>query len=200
MGKARTEALSDGVFAIAVTLLILEIEVPEGDALSNRELAARLLGLWPSLFAFVLSFATIFVTWINHHGLFGLLRETDRWLLFANGFLLLVVTFIPFPTALLAGHLEGPGANAAAVVYCGTNVLLNVGFNVLWLTAVRRDLTEESAGRRRVESIRRAYAVAFVVYVAAAVLAWFLPLAGVVVSSLLWVLWARLSYSPRREE
>jgi uncharacterized membrane protein len=194
MGKGRTEAFSDGVFAIAVTLLILEIKVPHGEELSNRGLAAALLGLWPSLLAFLLSFAAILVTWVNHHGLFTLIGRTDRWLLFANGFLLLAVTFLPFPTALLAEHLEGPGANTAAVVYCGANALLNVGFNVLWQTANVRGAIAEEVGPERIRRIGTAYAVAFPIYLAGMILAWFHAGAGVALSSLPWLLWFWLRY------
>src|SRR5690349_6439507 len=103
----RVEAFSDGVFAIAMTLLILEITVPsarEGASMDNRALLHSLLALWPSYLAFLLSFGTVLVMWINHHGLFKHAHRADNRLLFANGFLLLVVTFIPFPTAVLAQY------------------------------------------------------------------------------------------------
>src|SRR5436305_1988769 len=98
----RVEAFSDGVFAIAMTLLILEIRVPSASAgppLDNWALLRSLLSLWPSYLAFLLSFGTVLVMWINHHGLFKYAHRANNRLLFANGFLLLVVTFIPFPTA-----------------------------------------------------------------------------------------------------
>ena len=92
---SRVEAFSDGVFAIAITLLILEIRVPPGDGLtSNEKLRAMLLELWPSYFAFTLSFAAILIMWINHHGFFKYLRTIDARFLYANGFLLFIDSII----------------------------------------------------------------------------------------------------------
>ena len=104
---SRVEAFSDGVFAIAITLLILEIKVPH--------LLHALLAEWPSLLAFVLSFSAVLVMWINHHGLFNLMQTIDRRSLVANGLLLLLVTFVPFPTAVLAAYIDQEAAHAAAV-------------------------------------------------------------------------------------
>ncbi len=102
---ARIEAFSDGVFAIAITLLILEliqiIHVKEAEGLQ-----ALLLGHWESLLAFMLGFITILICWINHHLAFGYISKTDSHLMWVNGFVLLVVTFTPFPTAILAGYFE----------------------------------------------------------------------------------------------
>lgn len=199
MGKGRTEAFSDGVFSIAITLLILEIKVPPVAGQSNRELAWALFSLWPSFFAFVGSFATILVLWINHHGLFTLAEHATPQFLFANGFLLLFIIFLPFPTALLAQHLTEPGGNIAAVVYCGTYVLTNIAYHLL-LTAVaspqaiRKDVTPGLVRR-----IRRAYWFGTLIYVTATVVAWFHAFAGVLICSLLWILWTRLSYCERIE-
>jgi len=102
---SRLEAFSDGVFAIAITLLILEIKVPPPGAAG--ELGPALARLWPSYLALVTSFANVGVMWINHHRLFGLIERTDEGLLGLNLLLLLGVTLVPFPTALLAEHLRG---------------------------------------------------------------------------------------------
>lgn len=93
--KNRAEAFSDGVFAVAVTLLVLEIKVPLPGAITDAELVRHLLGLWPSFLAFALSFATVLVMWASHHGLMNLLRGIDRRFLFING-LLLFVSVVPF--------------------------------------------------------------------------------------------------------
>ena len=98
----RVEAFSDGVFAIAITLLILEIKVPRLESsMTNSQLMNSLMNLWPSYFAFLLSFTAVLIMWINHHGFFKYLRTINLGFLYANGFLLLMVTFIPFPTAVL---------------------------------------------------------------------------------------------------
>ena len=92
----RVEAFSDGVFAIAITLLILEIKVPKLSHDSPPAALARaLLDLWPSFLAFLLSFFAILIMWINHHGLFNMVRRVSPGFLYANGFLLLFVSFVP---------------------------------------------------------------------------------------------------------
>ena len=108
----RIEAFSDGVFAIAITLLILEIKVPNAHDLGAGGLGAALLRLWPSYLAFVTSFATILVMWVNHHKLFRHIRRSDDAFLFLNGLLLLFVTSVPFPTSLVAEYLQRPEARA----------------------------------------------------------------------------------------
>ena len=134
-GTARVEAFSDGVFAIAITLLILEIHAPEAGAAGG--LWAGLLALWPSYVAFLLSFFVILVLWVNHHELMRLVRVVTYPLLFANGVLLLTVTFVPFPTAVLAQHLATPEAKVAVAFYCGTFVVNSLGWGLVFATMVR---------------------------------------------------------------
>ena len=200
MGKGRTEAFSDGVFSIAITLLILEIKVPPFLGQSNRELAWALLSLWPSFFAFVGSFATILVLWINHHGLFTLAEHATPEFLFANGFLLLLVIFLPFPTALLARHLTGPGANTAAVVYCGTYVLTNLSYHLLISAVVSPQSIRKDVSPALIRRIRIAYMFGSLIYITATVVAWFHAFAGVLICSLLWLLWTKLNYSDKGGE
>ena len=146
----RTEAFSDGVFAIAITLLVLELKVPHlSGAVTAGSLARALADQWPSYTSFVISFFTILIMWVNHHAMFGLIRRINLPFLYANGFLLLVVTFIPYPTAVLATYLETPAAPVAGAFFAGTYVLLGVAYNLLWHAAIRgkgllrRDLTPE---------------------------------------------------------
>jgi uncharacterized membrane protein len=126
----RVEAFSDGVFAIAITLLVLELKIPRG--LSSAGLAVALREEWPSYAAFLCSFGTIGIMWLNHHRLFMLIRRVDRVLLVLNGLLLLGVSVVPFPTALLADYLGHDGDRLAAAVYGGLFVFIALGFNVLW--------------------------------------------------------------------
>ncbi|MBV9009047.1 MAG: DUF1211 domain-containing protein [Verrucomicrobia bacterium] len=198
MDKDRTEAFSDGIFAVAITLLILDFKAPDrGAANSNGELVHALLGLWPSLLAFLISFVTILVMWINHHGFFTLLKEVDRRLLYANGFLLLIVTMLPFPTAVLAQHLQTPAAKTAAVFYCAMFVLVNVGYNLMYMAGARQYLVRDKACGRVMSRVRNAYRLGFVWYSLATVVSAFHAPAGVIICSLLWLLWARLDYSTR---
>ncbi len=126
---ARVEAFSDGVFAIAATLLILEIKAPRE---TGASLGAALLAQWPSLVAFATSFAMIGIMWLNHHRLFGLVGRVSHALLVLNGLLLLGVTFVPFPTAVIAEYLGHAGEKVAAQFYSATFVAIAVVFNVLW--------------------------------------------------------------------
>ena len=127
---ARVEAFSDGVFAIAITLLILELKVPK--EIDGRSLAASLLAQWPSYVAFLTSFFCIGIMWINHHRLFTVIKRTDHGLLVANGLLLLGVTVVPFPTAVLAEHWSGEDGHTAAMLFNGSFAVIAVFFQALW--------------------------------------------------------------------
>ncbi len=124
MPTTRLEAFSDGIFAIAITLLVLEIHVPEGEGLWRK-----LGDLWPSYAGYAVSFLTIGIIWVNHHSTFGRIRTVDRTLLFLNLLLLLWVAFLPFPTALVAEHIrEGTDEDVAAAVYAGSLLLMGASF------------------------------------------------------------------------
>jgi len=158
---ARIEAFSDGVFAIAITLLILEIRVPPQTA--EGVLRDALLGLWPSYLAFLASFMTIGVMWLNHHRLFILINKKDDGLIALNLLLLLGITWLPFPTALLAEHLLGPHVDeqAAAVVYAGSFFAISVVFNVMWRYAVRVKIVNDDLN---VAAITKQYAFGPIMY------------------------------------
>ena len=133
MGKGRLEAFSDGVFAIAITLLVLTIKVPKAaDLGAGGSLLSALLGLWPHYLAFVTSFATILAKWVNHHRIFSFVQKSDHTFLYWNGLVLLLVTLLPFPTALLAEYLLHPEAKVAAAVFSGTFVAIAMAFKGLW--------------------------------------------------------------------
>jgi uncharacterized membrane protein len=172
-GTSRIEAFSDGVFAIACTLLILEIRLP--DASREGSLWAGLVALWPSYFAFGLSFFVILVTWITHHDLMRLIRETSHAVLLANGCALIYVTFIPFPTAVLAANLGGPETSTAVAFYCGTFVLGSGAFNLLVAAIGRGQLCRSEADAQALDRVRRGFRITFVIYLAATVVALVAP-------------------------
>jgi uncharacterized membrane protein len=128
----RIEAFSDGVFAIAITLLVLEIKVPVQADAGNNGLWVAVLSTWPSFLAFVTSFVTILVVWVHHHWIFSVIAKVDHALFYWNGLLLLFVTFIPFPTGLLAAYLLHPDAKIAASLYTGTFLAISLTFRGLW--------------------------------------------------------------------
>jgi len=136
-GTARIEAFSDGVFAIAITLLVLEIKVPTHTVVAQQGLVYSLVMLWPSYLAFVTSFLSILMIWIKHHWMFTLIHKSDHAFLYWNGLLLLFVTFLPFPTALLADYLLHPDAKVAASIYTGTVLSISLAFKGLWRYATK---------------------------------------------------------------
>jgi uncharacterized membrane protein len=126
----RLETFADGVMAIAITLLVLEIRVPTHEP---GRLGHALLEEWPSYAAYVTSFLTIGVIWVNHHRMFKLIQRVTHSFLMLNVLFLMVVSFIPFPTALVAGAIKAhDGVRAATFVYGGTMVLLAIMFNLVW--------------------------------------------------------------------
>jgi uncharacterized membrane protein len=135
----RLEAFSDGVMAIAITLLVLDLRVPPPADADRGGLAAALAHQWPAYAAYLISFLVIGIIWVNHHAMFTLVRQVDRLVLFANLALLLVVSLIPFPTRLLAEYLtSGADAHTAAAVYSATMFGMAVAFTGLWW-AITRD-------------------------------------------------------------
>ena len=140
MTKGRFEAFSDGVFAVAITLLVLEIHLPVLRESSNAELTAALWHLWPQILTYVVSFATIGVIWLNPHSMFHLIKKIDRNTLIINLLLLMVVCFIPFAAALLTTY----GILRSGVfLYGGTFIAMSLIYNLLWHHAVPR---AEAAG------------------------------------------------------
>jgi TMEM175 potassium channel family protein len=129
--SSRAEAFSDGVLAIAITLLVLEIRVP--DVPRDSTLARELFHLWPKYAVFAISFVTIGIMWINHHAMFDRVAAVDRRLLFLNLLLLLSISFVPFPTAVLGDYVRDADAGHAAAALYGANMLLvGIGFFALW--------------------------------------------------------------------
>jgi uncharacterized membrane protein len=124
------EAFSDGVIAVAITLLVLDIKVPV--PVAGVSLAHELGQNWPNYAAYVTSFVTIGIIWINHHAMVSRLRQTDHLILILNNFLLLTIGILPFATALMAAYLRRPhGQHLAAVVYGGAFLLMALAFSVL---------------------------------------------------------------------
>ncbi len=167
----RVEAFSDGVFAIAITLLVLELKVPPA---GNSELAALLIRQWPSYLAFLASFAFIGIMWINHHRLFTHIHRSDHVLLVLNLLLLLGVITVPFPTAVLAENLGQPGERTATLLYSGTYVVIAIAFNVLWryATSRKRRLLGPEVDTTAVTQIGFQYAFGPLLYVLCFALAW----------------------------
>jgi uncharacterized membrane protein len=181
--KNRLEAFSDGVFAIAITLLVIEIRPPE---VHEGESLAHALGtLWPSYLAYVVSFLTIGVIWLNHHRIFDQVARVDGPLLILNLNLLLWTALIPFPTAVVAEHLAegGEAARTASAVYVGVLLLMGFAFGGLfaWITHDDR-LLHRLPPPGVVRAARVRFTIGNAAYAAAFALSWVsAPLALVLV-------------------
>ncbi len=127
---SRLEAFSDGVIAVAITLLVLNIGVPSMK--SGETLAHALAQQWPSYAAYVTSFLTIGIIWVNHHVMIGRLREPDHAILFLNLLLLMSIAVLPFATSLMAAYLrESNGQHLAAAIYSGAFLVMALFFSAL---------------------------------------------------------------------
>jgi uncharacterized membrane protein len=193
----RIEAFSDGVFAVAITLLVFDLKVPlplAGDTLSITGLGSALLHQWPSYLAFVTSFATILIMWVSHHSIFKLVDKSDKAFLFANGLLLMLVTVVPFPTSLVSEYLTTPAAATACAVYAGIFVVINLAYNLLWWIITHQHLLNPRVSPAQVRVVTRSLLVGFPIYILAAGLAFLNPYVTIAICSGLWIFWALVSF------
>ncbi len=162
MEKGRLEAFSDGVFAIAITLLVLELAVPDD---KTKNLADALGARWPQYAAYVVSFAIIGIMWVNHHAILHNVARVDRPLLFCNLLLLMFIAVLPFPTALLAEHLRSDGSHVAAAIYSANMFGCAIGFQVLWRWIVRdQRLLHAHIDHREARAGQGRFAIGLIVY------------------------------------
>jgi len=185
----RLEAFSDGVFAIAITLLVLEIRLPPEAGVEHAGgLARTLLSLWPSYAGYAVSFVTVGIMWANHHELIKLMSRVDHGLIVWNLLLLMAISFTPFPTAVMAEHLPHPGwdRNVAVAFYCGSFTLTALFYNLLWRNVSRqRRLIRPHVSDARVNAITRAYAPGTFIYGSATAVAFLsVPAALAIVAGL----------------
>jgi uncharacterized membrane protein len=180
--KARLEAFSDAVLAIVITLLAIELRPPEVD--QGQTLAGALWDQWPSYLAYLLAFAQIGVIWLNHHRVFDQVRVVDGGLLLLNLNLLMWITLIPFPTAVVAEHLRdgGESARTAVAVFSGTLFFQAVGFTALyaWITHDNR-LVHALPPRPAVVTARIRFGVGLAAYGLAVALAFVMPYAALAI-------------------
>jgi uncharacterized membrane protein len=184
-GTGRLETFSDGVFAVAATLLVLEFTVKHG---KHLDLDSQLLDLWPAYLAYITSFVTIGIIWMNHHHTVSLLGRVDRTMLFINNLLLLTITFLPFPTRLVGEDLRRADATAAdektaVLAYSATFVVMATLHMVWWGYARRnRRLIADTTSDAALRAVDRAYLPGVPMYGAVFVLAFFSPLAAVLMT------------------
>src|SRR5262245_51851897 len=178
----RVEASSDGELAIVVTLLVLELKVPRG-LQTDEALRHALAEEWHAYLAFLTSFATVGIMWVNHHRLFTLIGRVDHWLLMLNLLLLLMICIVPFPTAVVSEYLGSGGARAATLVLGGVFIMTAVVFNVIWrYSAHNRRLIAPHVPQAVVDAQTRQYRFGPVVYLLAFLIAFVSPTLSVAVN------------------
>ena len=180
-GVARVEAFSDGVLAIIITIMVLELKAPEEPGFH------ALWKLWPTIFAYILSYAYVAIYWVNHHRLFGHARRVTNALVWSNIALLFALSLLPFTTAYLGEHFLDPGATA---LYAGS--LVPPALTYLWLQSViaaTGSQSEMARGYHRATGRKALLGAAL--YVAAAVIGWWVPVVGVILPALIALMWIK---------
>ena len=190
--------MCDGVFAIAITLLIIEVGLPATAEISTTaDFWNALLQVTPQIYAFVLSFVVIFISWANHHNFFKLVGKSSPPFVYANGFLLLTIVLVPFPTNLLGEYIVTDHAAPAVVAYNAVFALQAVGWFFMGRSVAAGNLSRSAAAERKVADATRNAVFAFIIYTVLAVLAIWLPQVAATLTTLYWVFW--LVYGIRME-
>lgn len=189
---ARIEAFSDGVFAIAVTLLVLELHVPALKVGGNStSLLVALREEWPGYIAFAISFISIFIIWVNHHKIFKQIYKRNTGLMFANGLILFLVSLVSYPSALLARFYMSNAKQLSVTIYTGLFVLINIAFNLLWQQATAdKTLLRPGISDEAIKKLRNNYLYGFPTYLAAFIISFYFPDTALLICILLWVYWA----------
>ena len=192
----RIEAFSDGVFAIDITLLTFELKAPVfKEEYTSQTLLLALLAQWPMYLAYLLSFGTIFIFWVNHHRLFNVVRRSDSKFLYLNGLLLFLVSLIPFTTNILAKYIQTSATELSTII----SMLLFGGITatllMMWKHATHNfHLLKRPAVNVRVITVRRGFLISTSVYAIAALIALIFPSVSILISLTMIVFLARLKY------
>ena len=190
--NARLEAFCDAVFAIALTLLIIDIKIPDNVPInSTEEFWKALLHITPSIFAFLLSFCIILIAWHNHHIFLKLVDKSSPAFIFANGFLLLTIVFIPFPTNLLGEHLFTNHAVPAVVLFSGVNVAQAIAWLLMSRAAVNsKNLLTKNEKTTLVlsKNMKSAY-FGIALNASFMIAAFWFPIIATALITLTWIIW-----------
>jgi uncharacterized membrane protein len=191
----RLEAFSDAVFAIAITLLALEVRIADPDV----RLARALTEMWRVYVAYLLSFLTILIMWLNHHALLLWVRRVEGKLLVANGILLMLVALVPFPTTLVGEYLGEADGKYAVAAYTGLFLLITLAFLwVWWLVSSQRREIAPALRKREVSLTNRFLAFGLAGYLVAVALAFVFPVASLGLSMAMVVFWLGHAYRHHR--
>jgi len=188
--NGRLEGFSDGVFAIAITLLIIDIKLPTTESIDT------ILSFWlalkhivPSILAFLLSFVIIYITWVNHHSGLKLLHKSSNSFIYANGFMLLTVAFIPFPTSLLGEYILTDQAAPAVILYDATLALQATSWIFFTSSALKNRLPADEAAVLIFRQNNKFGYFACAMYSLCALFAFWFPLTIAIFTTITWVFW-----------
>lgn len=188
--NSRLEAFCDAVFAIAMTLLVIDIRLPVTTVIgSNAEFWRALVELSPAIFAFLLSFVVIFIAWVSHHAALKLVNKSSGRFIYANGLMLLTVVFLPFPTALLGEYLWSASAAPAVVLYNAVLAVQAISWIALSGSAIRDHLANDAAAAALIRKAHRNGWYGVGVYTLLTVMAFWLPVPAAILNALTWVAW-----------
>jgi len=198
--NTRLEAFCDGVFAIAITLLIIDIKIPSTEKINNTsDFWLALMHIAPSVLAFVLSFIIILITWVNHHASLKLVNKSSGSFIYANGFMLLTVVFIPFPTSLMGEYILTDHAAPAVILYNSTLAVQAVSWILLTGSMLKGQLGKNEKSILLIHANRKFAYFAFAIYALCAIIAIWFPLAVAIVTTLTWIFWLIWGISIKHE-
>ena len=189
--NSRLEAFCDGVFAVALTILVIDLKIPSGEAInSTGDLWRALLQLLPSALAFLLSFTIVFITWVNHHGTLKLIYTSTPAFIYANGFLLLTIVVLPFATSVLSENLFSNHAAPAVVLYAAINALQSLSWILLGRAALSpKLLTKDEKSTATARASQRSSYFSFGANIILAVLAFWFPQIVALLIGVIWLGW-----------
>ena len=200
--NARLETFCDGVFAIAITLLILEIKIPPAQSISSiADFWHKIYEEWPSWFGFTLSFGIIYISWVNHHiGLKHVTKSSPQFI-YANGFLMLTVVVLPYTTELMAVYFRTPYAQPAISLYCFTALLQNIAWNILvWTIRHTVQLTKTEAIQLKIKVTVKNMLYAMFLYAGIFILSFWFPVTAMVIITTSMITWLILGNRMHRIE
>lgn len=199
--NSRLEAFCDGVFAIALTLLIIDIKIPSTEKINTTaDLWLALKHIIPSVLAFILSFTIILITWVNHHNALKLGNKSSPSFIYANGFLLLTVVVMPFPTSLLGEYILTDHAAPAVILYESTMALQALGWILIVNSALKNHLGKSAKATLQIRKNGQFGYFAFVLYTLCAIIAIWFPLAIAIITTISWIFWLINGINIKHEE
>lgn len=197
---SRLEAFCDAVFAIALTLLIIDVKIPSTTEIHNTDdFWHALKYISPSIFAFVLSFIVILITWVNHHACLKLINKSSASFIYSNGLLLLTVVFVPFPTSLMGEYVLTDHAAPAVFLYNAIIAVQGVAWVFITGSALSGHLTKNEKSIIQMQVNRRNGYFAIIIYSLLAIMALWFPLSIAIVSTLTWIFWLIFGINIRQE-